>query len=69
MAEHEDLVEVAGNLVLLMPTSELRFIERDGKHILQQKWSAARRERFFNREEKRWRWRDVPFDANPERDS
>jgi hypothetical protein len=43
--------------IKLYPTSSLRFVERDGKKILQQKWGP-----FFNGPpEDTEDWRDVPL--------
>jgi hypothetical protein len=54
----------------LEPTKELRFIERDGSIVLQQKWSASgeKWDRGDKLVETRWRWKDVPLDLNPESD-
>lgn len=55
----------------LEPTTELRFIVQDGHRILQQKWKASATEMRNGRDVlfEQWRWKDVPLDDNPERDS
>ena len=68
----EDLVSVGYySREWLIPTAELRFVERDGKRILQQKWRAEAEEMHDGHKStfEAWRWKDVPLDLNPERDS
>ncbi|MGI9402999.1 MAG: hypothetical protein ACR2OF_00630 [Hyphomicrobium sp.] len=51
----EDFIELRGQIAKLMLTCELRFVLRDDKSILQQKWTAK------VDIETRNVWRDVPL--------
>ena len=43
------------------PTCELRFVERDGEQVLQQKWERFLSEWYENKPE--IKWRDVPVEV------
>lgn len=47
------------NIATESSTSELRFVERDGKRILQQAWSVVS----TNPSDRRFEWRDIPLVA------
>jgi hypothetical protein len=67
----EDLVDVGHySQEWLSPTAGLRFIERDGVRVLQQKWQATAKEMIDGREivSITERWKDIPFEPNPRED-
>ncbi len=43
------------------PTVWLRFVEREGKRILQQRWSVTTHDKDYNPTDRRGEWRDVPL--------
>lgn len=58
-----DLVILGGNTCILRPEIGLRFIERDGQRVLQQRWLAEHTDHngyVFTQHE----WRDVPFESD-----
>jgi hypothetical protein len=58
--EEEVVVPLASTSELvpktIMPTASLRFVERDGKRILQQAWQTGYE----------FEWRDVPLETEAE---
>lgn len=64
---NDNLVQVSDDAVVLAPTAGLRFIERGGQRVLQQKWSGTATEGTLT--QFRWVWRDVPLERDPSTDS
>jgi len=47
--------------IVMQLTCALRFVERDGKRILQQAWQGPD----YAKQRMHVEWRDVPFEENP----
>lgn len=61
MSSDAVVVAIGDHDRLLTPMVGLRFIEREGKRILQQAWQWQSSDRKTGGYE----WRDIPLEANP----